>query len=398
MVQATGDPMTAPERVLPDFRGGSIVNLMASIVRARGGESCYPGLRLLPPEEIAGTTNLVLLVVDGLGYGYLREQLPDGIMARHLRGSMTSVFPSATVAAVTSFLTAEAPQQHALTGWFTHLRELGCVLTVFPGHPRYGGVGYRKAGLDPGRLFGHVPVFDRIRTRSVCVCPEDIAGSDFNRAHLGRAELRTFDRLRRMFVQAERAVRAHTDPKYLYLYWPMLDAVGHAQGMGSAAALAHAREIETALADFLDAVAGTDTLVLVTADHGQVDTTPADRIDLAAHPELAACLTLPLCGEPRAAFCYLRPARVARFEAYCREVLGDKLDLVESRELIDRGLFGLGEPHPRLAERVGDLALLMRGHHVIEEPLPNRERTPQVGVHGGLSAAEIEVPLCMFRV
>jgi len=393
-VQANGTPAL----VTPDFRGGSIVNLMASIVRARGGESDYPDLRLLPPTAIAHATNLVLLVLDGLGYRFLLEQLPGGVMARHLRGSLTSVFPSATVAAVTSFLTAEAPQQHALTGWYTHLRELGCVMTVFPGHPRHGGVGYRKSDLDPVQLFGHLPVFDRIRTRSLCLCPQDIADSDFNRAHLGRAELLAFDSLRRMFRRAERAIRAAADPKYLYLYWPRLDAIGHAQGMGSPAARAHAQEIQGALTDFLDAVSGTDTQVLVTADHGQIDTTAADRIDLADHPELAACLALPPCGEPRAAFCYLRPSRVARFEAYCREVLGDKLDLIESQALIDQGLFGLGEPHPRLAERVGDVCLLMRGHGVIEEPLPNDRRPRQVGVHGGLRAAEVEVPLCVFGV
>ena len=55
----------------PDYRGGSIVNLMASIMAARGGSSAYPALRLLPPDEIAGVTNLILLVIDGLGSDYL---------------------------------------------------------------------------------------------------------------------------------------------------------------------------------------------------------------------------------------------------------------------------------------------------------------------------------------
>ena len=52
--------------------------------------------------------------------------------------------------------------------------------------------------------------------------------------------------------------------------------------------------------------AGTDTLILVTADPGQVDTSPADRLNVADHTTLAQALVLPLCGEPCAAFCYLR--------------------------------------------------------------------------------------------
>ena len=384
--------------IAPDYQGGSIVNLMASIIRGRGGESDYPSLRLLPPEEIAGHTNLVLLVLDGLGYEYLIRRLPLGPLGRNLRGAITSVFPPTTAAAVTSFLTGEAPQQHALTGWHTYLRELGCVMTLLPGHPRYGGVGYRKANLDPVRLFGHVPLPDRIRTRSILISPAPIAYSDFNLAHAGKAELRSFESLAQMFRQAVRAIRSDPDPKYLYLYWPKLDSIGHEQGMESDLALSHLREIELALTDFLVSAGRTDTLVLVTADHGQIDTGEADRIDLADHPELARCLLLPLCGEPRAPFCYVRPARVAQFERYCREVLGNSFDLIPSPELIEKGLFGLGEPHPRLEERIGDFTLLMRGNLVIREWLPHEKRCTQVGVHGGLSNAELQVPLCVFHV
>ena len=60
-------------------------------------------------------------------------------------------------------------------------------MTVLPGTPRYGGVPYRKAGLDPVRLFGHRPVFDRISTRSLVVTPNRIARSDFNQSHSGAA-------------------------------------------------------------------------------------------------------------------------------------------------------------------------------------------------------------------
>jgi hypothetical protein len=382
---------------IPDYQGGSIVNLMASIIRGRGGKSDYPSLRLLSPEEIAGFTNVVLLVVDGLGYGYLTRRLPQGTLGRGLRGSMTSVFPATTAAAITSFLTGDAPQQHALTGWHTYLRELGCVMTVLPGHPRYGGVGYRKANLDPAALFGHVPISARIQTRSIVVSPDYIAHSDFNLAHLGGSELRTFDSMPQMFRQTARAIRYSRKPKYLYLYWPKLDSIGHERGMESETALAHLLEVERALTDFLVAARHTDTLVLVTADHGQIDTKESDRIDLADHPGLARCLVLPLCGEPRAAFCYVRPGKVETFERYCREELGDKLELVPSQELVEKGLFGLGTPHPRLEERIGDYALLMRGSHVIREWLQNETRYPQVGVHGGLSETELLVPLCVFR-
>ncbi len=396
-------PATAPLLLadtglpMPDYGGGSIVNLMASLLRARGGEADYPNLRLLPPEAIRGYTNILLLVIDGLGANWLAERSPNGILSRHQLGTITSVFPTTTAAAITTFLTGDAPQQHGITGWFTYFRELGCVMSVLPGHPRYGGVGYRQAGVDLATLLGPGALASRIRTRAFYLTPAKITHSDFNLAYLGPAQARPFTDLRDMFRQAGRILRADAGPKYLYLYWPGLDSRGHEAGMASPLAARHLAAIEEALTDFLVASAGTDTLVLVTADHGLIDTAPADRLDLADHPELAACLSLPLCGEPRAAFCYLRPRRVRAFEDYCQQVLGGHALARPSEELFQLGLFGRGEPHPRLHERIGDYSLLMRGRSVLRDHLPSEKRFVQIGVHGGLSETELLVPLCRFR-
>ncbi len=382
---------------LPDFQGGSIVNLMASIIEARGGHSAYPNLRLLPPEDLAGVTNLILLVIDGLGADYLARHSPQGPLTRHLRGVITSVFPSTTAAAIPCFLTGDAPQQHGLTGWFTWLRELGCIMTVLPGHPRYGGASYRQAGIDPAKLYGLVPVFERIQTPSLVVAPSYIAGSDFNLSLSGGARILPFVTLSGMFRATAAALRQDAAPKYLYLYWPRLDTLGHQEGIEAGATLRHLQEIEQAVTDFLVQAAGTDTLLLITADHGQVDTTAADRIDLADHPTLTHALALPPCGEPRAAFCYLRPGHLDTFTDYCRTHLAEHLDVVPSADLLAQGMFGLGEPNPRLAERIGDLTLLMRGNSVIHEHLPSETPHVQVGAHGGLSRAEMLVPLCLMR-
>jgi hypothetical protein len=381
----------------PDYQGGSIVNLMASIMAARGGRSAYPPLRLLPPEEIRGVTNLILLVIDGLGADYLARHSPGGLLTRHLRGTLTSVFPSTTAAAIPCFLTGDAPQQHGLTGWFTWLRELGCVLTVLPGHPRYGGASYRQAGIDPAKLYGLVPIFQRIETPSVVVAPSTIAGSDFNLALSGGARVLTFETLSGMFRVTAALLRQDAGPKYLYLYWPKLDTLGHQVGIEARATAQHLHEIEQALTDFLIQTAGTDSLVLVTADHGQIDTAPADRIDLADHPVLGRALALPPCGEPRAAFCYVRPGQTQAVTDYCRARLGEHLEVVRSEEVLAQGLFGLGDPNPRLAERIGDLTLLMRGNSVIHERLPHETPRVQIGAHGGLSRAEMLVPLSLMQ-
>jgi predicted AlkP superfamily pyrophosphatase or phosphodiesterase len=394
-------PPDALEMTRPDYDGGGILNLMSSIIQARGGRSDAPSLRDLPTDELAQATNLILMVIDGLGADWLDKRSPDGILSRARRATLTSVFPSTTAAAIPTFLTGEAPSAHGLTGWHTYLGELGCVMTVLPGTPRFGGVPYRKAGIDPVKLFGTTPISDRIATRSILVSPAHIARSDFNRAHLGRGELMTFKGLRDMFTRTAGVLRGwgrrRREPKYCYLYWPRLDAIGHEQGMESPAAQEHLFAIEQEIAAFMHEIDDTDSLLLVSADHGQLDTQPADVIDLADHPELENHLLLPLCGEPRAAFCYLRSGHADAFRDYCSDVLADRVELVASEKLVEEGFFGRGRRHPRFMERVGDVCLLPKGNGVIRQWLPCEQPYRQIGVHGGLSETELRVPLCLLR-
>ncbi|NCA69667.1 MAG: alkaline phosphatase family protein [Sphingobacteriia bacterium] len=390
-----------PDLLAPDYDGGGIVNLMSSLIQARGGRSDHPSLRGLPPHELAETRNLVLLVIDGLGAEWLLANCPDGILGRALRMSITSVFPSTTAAAIPSFLTGEAPARHGLTGWHTYFGELGCVMTVLPGIPRYGGVTYRQAGIDPQKLFTSRSVCDRISTRAILVSPAKIALSDFNLAHRGRGEIRVYEGLRDLFRQSARVIhgwgRRRRERKYLYLYWPKLDAIGHQQGMDSPAAREHLGAIERAIARFMDEIAGTDTCLVVSADHGQVDTGPEDVIDLVDHPELADTLLLPLCGEPRAAFCSLRVGAERQFLDYCEAHLARRVAVIPSERLVSAGYFGRGQSHPRLRERVGDYCLLPRGRALIRQWLPFETPYAQVGVHGGLSRSELLVPVCLLR-
>jgi hypothetical protein len=373
---------------------------MSSVVLGLGGsERIYPPLASLPAGEVAAHRCVVLVVIDGLGYLHLLREAPQGSLAGRLRDRLTSVFPSTTATAVTAFLTAQAPQQHGLTGWHMYLRELGSVIAVLPGRPRYGGPPVAEAaGIGAARLFGHVPVFDRIPARSCVVAPARIAGSDFNRAHTGAAEVHPFDTLEDFFPLLAEAVEDRRRFRYVYGYLPDLDGAGHAHGMRSPEARERLRAIEDGFEALTERLRGSGTLILASADHGQVDTREEDRIQLEDHPELARTLLLPLCGEPRAAYCYVRPGAADDFEAYVREMLGSCADLHRSADLLEAGLFGRGPPHPRLTERIGDYSLIMRDRRVIRDWLPFERRYEQVGVHGGLSEDEMHVPLIAVSV
>jgi predicted AlkP superfamily pyrophosphatase or phosphodiesterase len=378
---------------LPDYRDGSIVNLMSSFIHAGDGVSpLYPALANLDPLVLREHRNMFLLVLDGLGYEFLMQR-ERGALRQHLKGRLTSVFPSTTASAITTYLTGDAPQQHAITGWFMYFRELGAVMTVLRAAPRFGGVDLSHSGVDAKRLFGHVPISVRMGVPTYLVTPRDIAYSDFNMAHKGSAEVHIYKTLSQMFATTAAITRARHKRKFIYCYWPGLDHTGHVHGIGSRQAIKHYQDIDAAFGEFLDSIKGSGTVVVVTADHGLIDVTDADSIELDDHPDLAETLALPLCGERRVAYCYVRPDRRQAFEQYVTAELEKHAEIWSSDELIDNGYFGVGAPHPRLRERVGDYTLIMKQRFVIKDWLLGEPRHVQIGVHGGTSDAEMYVPL-----
>ncbi|GAB6039804.1 alkaline phosphatase family protein [Endothiovibrio diazotrophicus] len=378
----------------PDYHSRSIVNLMASLTSALGGdEGIYAPLTALPSERLACTRNVVLLVLDGLGYHWLRERAASNL-AQCCVGAMNSVFPPTTASAITTFLTGEAPQQHGLTGWFVHFKELGGVAAVLPYQPRVTRkTSYADHGIEPAAFFGHTPLMDRLAVECHSVVPRWIADSPFNRAHQGRAKLHRFNSMGGFFREVTRAVRGGGGRKYVYGYWPEYDALAHEHGTQSRQVAEQFEALDRGFGALLKSLAGTDTVVIATADHGFIDTTRERVVHLADHPTLADCLALPLCGEPRAAYCYLHPGREKRFLDYVGEHFDHCCEAVASERLIDEGWFGLGEPHPRLWQRVGHYTLMMKENWVIKDQLAGEKAFHHVGVHGGTSEAEMTVPL-----
>ena len=376
--------------VRPDYAGGGLVNLIASIVEACGGAPRHAPLASLSARELAAARNLVLLIVDGLGDNYLCREGAGGALHARRRGAITSVFPSTTASAITTSYTGWAPLEHGLTGWFTFFGEAGCVGSPLP-YLRRG----EKAALDvaPARLYRAGSFFDGLGRRSIVVSYRPIVDSTYNLHHCGRAERRAYDTLEGLVEQTVAAVKSSGEPKFIYAYWPEFDALSHRHGNGSPEARAHCGAVDAAFAELMTRLAGTDTVVVATADHGFIDSVGADALDFADAPGLSALLRYPLCGESRAAFCHVREGRVPEFMARARDWLGDRARVCASIELVEEGWFGRGDAHPRIAERVGEVALLMHGRATVKDWTPGESRHRHVGHHGGASADEMLIPL-----
>jgi len=380
--------------IFPDYQGSSIANLMQTLASVRGGDvGLYPPLEGLDAQPLVNARNVVMLVIDGLGYEYL-SQYPDSHLYKHLHSKIMAVAPPTTTASVSTYLTGLAPQQHGLTGWFTYLRELGSVVTILPWVLRAGGPQLGESGRAATELLNLPSFFDRLAVDTYSVMPDFLQGSEFNRMVSGQASLVPYATFQQCFDEIARLCR-NTRKKYVYAYWAGFDMLAHGFGVGSGQVASHFFELDQAFEKLVDQLAGSDTTLLVSADHGFIDAPPEKRIDLSDHPELKACLQVPLCGEPRFAYCYVRRDMRPRFEDYVEQNFSGIAQLYLSQDLVNENLYGLGDAHPELAHRTGDYTLVMEDKHVMIDSLPG-DTTPQlVGYHGGLSSQEIYVPLIL---
>jgi hypothetical protein len=381
----------------PDYSGGGFVNLIASLSAARGGEPRHATLGALPPGEIEGARNVVLLIIDGLGDRWLGAHGGRGELAGHRRCAISAVFPSTTATAITTSFTGATPLEHGLTGWFTYFGEAGCVAAPLPFHARGEKRSLAARGVGPARLFREGPLFDSLAVRTIVVSFRAIVHSDYNRYHCGSAERRGYDKLEDFVREVEAAVRSGPQRKFIYAYWPEFDSLAHQHGVESAQARAHFAELDAAFGKLRAQLAGTDTALVATADHGFVDVSPAESLMLEDAPGLAGLLRLPLCGERRVSFCHVQEGRVAEFLARARDWLGARADVRLSAELAEEGWFGAGSAHPRLADRIGDVALVMNGRYTVKDWVAGESRHLHVGNHGGTSAEEMQVPLIVVQ-
>lgn len=391
---ATATPL--PDRArLPDYRGGSTLNLLASIIRALGGRSPHPDLRCLPSSALAACRRIVLLVIDGLGEAQLARYLARRPVPGHPFGQthpvIDAAFPATTAAAATTLLTGASPAEHGILGWHLHLRSAGAVSTILRATTRTG-MPLFPADFD---LRGFLAIPSHVDT---IPAPRELISYDFIPASRYSRAVGHWDRVRGCRTEAEltdaliEAIQRRS-PGFVHAYWPAYDAACHDHGTSHEQADRVLDRIAEAIAPAADAARRVGVALLATADHGLYDVRPGDCIDLSRVDGLLDCLATLPAGDAGHAMCYVRPARVEAFQSIVHGALARHAVAVPGDELLRAGWFGPGQPHPDLAGRVGDWVLLARPGCALLSSAPAQPVAPLAAVHGGALIEEIQVPL-----
>ncbi|WP_018946799.1 alkaline phosphatase family protein [Thioalkalivibrio sp. AKL17] len=338
-------------------------------------------------------THVVLWLIDGFAEDYRRH---TPLMQADHHATLETVFPSTTATAITSILTGRHPAHHGLLGWNTRLAEPARTLTVLMAEER--GADDQPARLDHRELAARVQpdrIIDRLGCPSTFIGPKWIGHAPYNRMMSEGAGFVGFDGISDLPARVAAHVRAHPGPHFTYVYWSELDHLGHEYGPGSPEVERHLKQLDLAYTATCAQLAGTDAVMLTTADHGM---RPVERrLDLREAPDVQDCLRHRLTGEPRAALAHVREGREARFEAAVAQAFGDDIALLPREAWMASDTpaptLGPGPEHPELHARAGDYLLLPAADAYLVDP-PADDGGPFFrGAHGGLSPEERRIPL-----
>ena len=397
--------MSGTESLIQAFESGALTRPrhdrpnLVDLARAIAKLSGVCGLDLSPSAaevaaKIGEADHIVLIMADGVGMNFVESMPRSSFLLRSLQDELLTVFPSTTSVALTSLTTCEWPGRHAITGWWTHLPDLGSSATILQYTARNGGRDLRGRGIDPKRAFPVKSIWSSIQTDTQIMVPKSIAGSVYSRYFSGGRDTVAYASLSEGIDRAIRRVQRAEGRTFTYLYTPRVDTLAHRHGVSRPEVRHGLTEVDNELAR-LHAAVGSKARTVVTADHGFLDAPPQNRHTLRPSRNLLPLLRFPPSGDARVMYLHTWDWARDRVRRHFERRFGDRFIVIDVEDALAMGLFGPDSPSDEASERLGDLIVISAGADVLEY---NTERGVgkmlQINSHhSGLSPDEMRIPL-----
>lgn len=382
--------------VFPDYGGycfASVPETLLSLFSERFDHR-------LPQRVFEGVdtevTQVVVVLLDGLGWDQFHRDrqfapLLDALGEGGSLTPLTSVYPSETAAAITTLHSGQTPAEHGLLGWFQFVTQYDAVLQTLP----FTTLDDEPAievfeDADRSVLSDADPLYPRVADTDVGAHLYQPARFDANEpGATNHPYSNVADAAAQLRMDLDEAVTGDEGPAYRYLYVPEIDALAHAVGTDHDRYRAQVRMVTEAiryeLFDRLSEVAAEETLLVVTADHGHVDTDPATNVDLRETTVWDHVGEVPPVGSPRNVQLHVDDPETTA--AAFHDEFGDDVRTFTREEYLDQELFGPGTCDT-FRTRAPDLVAVHREKGVWWDA----DELDLVGMHGGLSRDEMFVP------
>lgn len=357
----------------------SILNISATFAEFLGAPNKNATLPLLKQELAKGYKNVVFICFDGLGIYPIEKNLSkDDFLRKNIGQTLVSAFPSTTTNATTSLMQNQLPLEHGWFGWSVYFKNIKRNINIFLDTDSWTNEKVTIANSPIGNrdyYFDHADTDYQINS----VFPSFIKVAHTERNHVFGGEQEFFEKIKEICNRKGK--------QFVYAYYPDPDATMHKYGVTSKEANAVIKSISDCTEKLVAST--TDTLFVITADHGQIDV--KGYVELYKDQTLYDMLETYPYLEPRSIAFKVKQGKKVKFEQYYKSKYDEDFKIFKTAELLKENYFGtFGDK----AELLGDYIAIGTYTHKLAILAPSAPRFK--GHHTSLTE-EMEVPLMILK-
>jgi len=382
----------------PDYTN-SIVNLVSSILRSYNVVEDHPPLKQIDINSLRKQKNIVLFILDGFGMNLLRQYSNELDLFKHkLVSPITSVFPSTTSAAITSIITGKTPWEHGAIGWTLYFKEFAKNIDFLPNWDSITSKTQDPNEYNITDLVGADNIFNKVakvnsKVEQFYLTHEDLSTSYNVVLNSGPSKILPYKNVTELFKTLVELLSQPTgNKKFIYVYSSSPDKLEHQYGVYSDEVKSFVIRINKELQSLSTKLEGSDSTILITADHGLIDM--KNYYYTNEDTELFDCMILPTFPEPRFISFFVKKHKIDKFENIIEKYKKDFL-FFEREEFIKLGLLGKGKMHSKIDDFLGDyLAIAISDSAMKSIYMQNGKWKKEFEAHhAGITEGEMQVPL-----
>ena len=351
-------------------------------------------------DAIGASDHIVLALMDGVGCDLVESLSPTSFLRQSMSDELRTVFPSTTAVALTTLTTGKWPAEHGVTGWWTHLPQLGSAANILQYTARSDNRDLRARGIDPEDSFPVRSMWASIPRDVRVVVPERLANSVFSEFLKGGREAIGYRSLADGIDKAaDHALTSdeNGEKTFTYLYLPQVDSLAHLHGVTRPEVRHALTELDAQLSR-LQTLLGDSARLVITADHGFLDSPAPQRYTLRPTRQLQPLLRFPPSGDARVTYLHTRDWARERVRRHIESRFGgDRFVVIDTEDAIAIGLFGPHDIADSVRERFADLMVVSMGESILEYNAArgSGRMLRQNSHHSGLSPQEMRIPLIL---
>ena len=377
--------------ILPNYEH-CILNLITSILKNYNVETKHKSLESMDNILNNKYKNVVFIILDGMGEHILEKVSPTGYFRKKEIDCITSVYPSTTTAALTTYYSGKPPYETGWIAWSQYFKEYGRDIDMLSHRESYTSRDLKNARINVfDTTVKYKSVFEQIEEALPNIKAYEITPSYSDKR--AKRSIRA-DSIDEIIMNIETLCK-NPDEKFILAYCDNPDGLLHKFGTDSEEVKEFIENIERKIEDMCKNLTE-DTVVIISADHGHKDINKAYSI--LDYPEIQKCLILPPSLESRVVTFWVKEDMKEEFVKNFNKNFENDFWLMTKEEFLEKNMLGFGKKHPKIDDFIGNYIALSISDSIIKlETYLTEGKKIKKSTHCGLTKEEMEVPVIIIN-